>query len=262
MISYYRQPPPAYYATANRAAVSYVAAEQPFHCDLVSRVMPGMAVLEVGCGTAHLCQHVQDRGGSYTGLDHSPELLEENRRRFPSARFEPIGTNLGANFDLVTSLYTIEHVVHPPDYLEGLWQFCEPGGHVAVICPDFVDGGALPPSLYYGRTPRRLREKGRAQAWGDLATHALDLWWRAPRWKAKAKARGPGAFWMNLQPRALHGASYSIDADAVHLPRLVDLTWWLVQRGAKIVVRSDTMPGVGRDVLRYNCYVLARKPVA
>jgi hypothetical protein len=140
-----------------------------------------------------------------------------------------------------------------------MWGFCRTGGLLAVICPEFIDGGSLPPSLLYGRTPRRFREKLAAFDLADAWAHLCDLMWNATRWQKRARAASPGAFWINLQPRVLHGAGYTIDADAVHFPRLKDLVWWFEQRGAPILETSRTMREINPDVLRYNCYILARK---
>jgi SAM-dependent methyltransferase len=251
-----------YYTISDRAAQQYTTSVQPFHCDFVSRVKSGATVLELGCGTAHLCSFVEKAGASYVGLDHSEALLQKNRERFPGARFFPVGTALSEVFDVVASLYTIEHVVDPAGYLESMWKFCKPGGLIAVICPDFVDGEGLPPSFFYGKTSKRIREKLAALAFADVGQHLLDLLWFAPRWKSLARSTAPGAFWINLRPRILHGAPYSIDADAVHLPRLDDLVFWLQERGAEIVATSRSLPNVNPTVLRHNCYVVARKAVA
>jgi SAM-dependent methyltransferase len=216
-------------------------------------------VLEAGCGTAHLCPYVEERGGIYTGLDFSETLLEKSRRRFPKARFFQIGTPLSETFDIVTSLYTIEHVVDPPAYLESLWNFCRPGGFIAIICPEFVDSPGFPRSVFFGNTPRRFREKLSALDLLDAANHLLDLNLRAPRWKKILQKSSSGAFWMNLQTSVLRGEEYSIDADAVHLARLKDLVWFFNQKSAKILQTSAGMPGVSPDILRHNCYMLARK---
>jgi SAM-dependent methyltransferase len=261
LVSYYSNPPPSYYPTADRAATQYTFQLQPFHCDLAGRVEAGMTILELGCGTAHLCPMIEGRGGIYTGMDHSSELLDRNRGNFPNARFLPIGGQLHEQFDIVASLYTIEHLVDPPSHLQSMWEFCKPDGLIAVICPDFVDGEGFPPSFYYGNTPRRFRLKLRSFAFGDACRHLLDLFWFAPQWKTRARSTSPGAFWINLEPRILHGADYSIDADAVHLPRLKDLIQWLEKRGAEIVETSQTVPNTDPSVLRHNCYVLARKTV-
>jgi SAM-dependent methyltransferase len=262
LAAFYRNAPAVYYELADRAAQSYNVREQPFHCDLVQRVSAAMSVVEIGCGTAHLCPHVEARQAHYTGVDYSDQLLENNRRRFPKARFFRVGELPSEQFDLVASLYTIEHIVHPLRYLEQMWNHCKAGGLLAIICPDFVESPALPPSVFYGRTPRRLRQKLKAVDVLDAWRHIVDLKFVGPRWKRQAAALGPGAFWINLLPRELHGAEHSIDADAVHLPRLKDLVSWFQQKGAEIVASSDTLPNVSFDVRQFNCYVLARRPDA
>lgn len=260
LAAFYKNPSPAYYRIADEAWQHYNATETPFHWDLVGRAFAGASVLELGCGTAHLCEHIEARGGAYTGVDYSEQLLEQNQRRFPSAHFYRMGTPLGNTFDSVVSLYTIEHVVDPPAYLEQMWRHCRPGGLLAIICPEFVECPDLPPSFFYGKTPRRLREKLQTLNLVDAGLHLFDLKVRGPRWKKRAQVSPPGAFWINLRPRVLHGAEYSIDADAVHLARRRDLVWFLEQKGAVILQTSAEMPGVSPEVLRYNCYVLAKKP--
>jgi SAM-dependent methyltransferase len=260
MAGFYQNTPASYYEIADQSSRRYNPNEQPFHCDLVGRVFPGATVLEAGCGTAHLCPYVEERGGIYTGLDYSEALLQKNQKRFPKARFFQIGNAPAETFDIVASLYTIEHVVDPPAYLESLWQFCRPGGLVAIICPEFVDSPGFPLSVFFGKTPRRFREKLSALDFVDAANHLLDLKLRAPRRKKILQASSPGAFWMNLRPSVLHGAEYSIDADAVHLARLKDLLWFFQRKGAEILRTSAEMPGISPEVLQYNCYVLARKP--
>jgi len=261
LLKYYSSPPDSYYEIANDAATKYTPELQPFHCDLVSRVEPGMTVLELGCGTAHLCRFVEARGGVYTGMDYDDGVLNRNRRNFPGARFLSIGTELHEQFDLVSSLYTIEHIVDPVEYLDRMWGFCKPGGFLAVICPEFIDNDCYAPSFYYGKTPRRFRQKLRSFAFGDACKHLLDLLWFAPRWKKRARRSEPGAFWINLRPSELAGMVHGIDTDAVYLSRLTDLTWWLNRRDAMIAATSLTMVGVPPEVLRFNSYVLAQKPL-
>jgi len=259
IVRFYNNPPYSYYEIADRATGRYTHYDQPFHCELISRITSGMSVLELGCGTAHLCQYIHQRGGTYTGIDYSTELLNKNRERFPTARFFPIGSNVDEEFDMVVSFYTLEHVLHPISYLQRLWDFCRPGGCIAIACPEFIDSTSLPPSIYYGRTARRLRMKFRRLNVSDVLEHLLDLGLRAPRWKTEAIASPPGAFWINLRPRILCDVDYSIDADAVHLTRLKDILWFLNNLQADILVTSQSMAGVSPEVLRYNCYVVARK---
>jgi SAM-dependent methyltransferase len=232
MGAFYRRPPANYYQIADQAARRYTVEEQPFHCDLIERVFPNAKVLEVGCGTAHLCPPVEKKGGHYTGMDYSADLLTDNRQRYLNALFFEIGTDLKEQFDIVASLFTLEHVTNPPAYLELLWNHCRSGGLIGIICPEFVENPGLAPGVFYGRTPRRFREKLRTCSFIDAMNHLLDLKIRAPLWKKKALNTPPGAFWINLQPRALYAEVFRSDADAIHMARLKDIVWYFQNKNA------------------------------
>ena len=259
LAAFYTNPPPAYYPTADQSG-PYDPKERPFHFDLVAQVRPGATVLEVGCGSGRLGSYVENRGGTYTGIDFSEQLIRDNQRRLPRARFFTQGTPLLEKFDLVASLYTIEHVVDPPAYLEQMWAYCRPGGLLAIICPEFVDSPGFAPSVFLGRTARRFREKVLAGEFADAGLHLIDWKIRGPLWKRQARDCLPGAFWINLRPRILHGCDYAIDTDAVHLVRLLDLIWYFQRKGAKILRTSAEMAGIPLAVSRYNRYLLVQKP--
>jgi len=143
--------------------------------------------------------------------------------------------------------------------LDEMRKHCKPGGLLAVICPEFVDSEGFPPSLFFGTTPRRLRDKLSTGSFIDAGRHIFDYKVAGPRWKRTARDAAPGAFWINLQPRILYGAPYSIDADAIHFSRLKDLKWHFEQKGDVIVQTSEKMRGVPSDVLGFNCYLLAKR---
>jgi len=260
MEEFYATSPSEYYAAADAALDKYSPSTTPFHWDLLSRIPTGASILELGCGTAHLCPRVLEKGCTYTGLDFGDKLLKGNRERHPTASFYRLAEQPSGTFDVVASLYTIEHVVDPIAYLERMWDLCSPGGLLALICPELIDTDSLPPSLVFGFTTRRLREKVASGRILDALEHVLDLRFRAPKWQQMAKMNPPGSFWINLKPRILHGSAYSIDADAVHLVRLRDLEWWFSRRGAQIITTSRDLSGISPEILRFNCYILVRKP--
>jgi hypothetical protein len=143
-------------------------------------------------------------------------LIERNRRKFPHAIFWEIGTDPKDPYDLVCSLYTIEHVVRPVEYLELLWSYCRSGGIIGIICPDYIDGDGIPLSVYFGSSALRIREKVMRGRFWDLACHLYEWKVLAPKWKQKAREMKSGAFWMNLDPSDLAGHPHRIDGDAVH----------------------------------------------
>jgi SAM-dependent methyltransferase len=260
MRSFYLKTPSNYYQLADEALHKYNYKGQPFHCHLAQQILPGERVIELGCGTAHFCKAVEKRAGIYYGGDIDPLLLRENRKKWPAASFFWLEDRIPGLYDMAISLYTIEHVVNPGSYLEILWSYVRPGGKIGIICPDFIDGKGIPPSVYFGITPQRLRHKFFCGNLWDATLHLYEMTVAASAWKHKARLCAPGAFWMNLAPRDLATNSHTIDGDAIHLPRLTDLLFWVRQAGGEILETSQSLAGVPAAVLRHNCYLLAKKP--
>jgi uncharacterized protein YceH (UPF0502 family) len=65
--------------------------ELPFETWLLDRVVAGAAgqpVVEVGSGPGHVTAYLADRGAEAMGIDLSPAMVSEARRRFPDRSFE------------------------------------------------------------------------------------------------------------------------------------------------------------------------------
>ena len=48
----------------------------------------GGPVVEVGCGPGHVTAYLADAGADATGIDLSPAMVAEARRRFPDGAYE------------------------------------------------------------------------------------------------------------------------------------------------------------------------------
>lgn len=107
---------------------------------LVSRIEagPGDAVLDVASGTgAVAAELVRAKGCSVVGLDQSPEMLAEARRRLPQGRFvEGRAEELpfpDAAFDALTFTYLLRYVDDPAATLRELARVVRPGGTIASL---------------------------------------------------------------------------------------------------------------------------------
>ena len=101
---------------------------------------PGASLLDAGCGTGRYAAELARRGFVVTGIDRSPDLLDEARRRpvNPGARvrFEAgdlLALPAGAGFDAIVCRGVLNDLVEPGDRAAVF------GGFARTLCP----GGAL-----------------------------------------------------------------------------------------------------------------------
>jgi demethylmenaquinone methyltransferase/2-methoxy-6-polyprenyl-1,4-benzoquinol methylase len=108
---------------------------------LVSRlpVGPGDVVLDVATGTgAVACELVRQKGCGVVGLDQSPEMLAEARRRVPPSvelllgRAEELPLE-DRSFDGLTFTYLLRYVDDPAATLRELARVVRPGATVAML---------------------------------------------------------------------------------------------------------------------------------
>src|SRR5437899_7569245 len=108
---------------------------------LVSRIDagPGDTVLDVATGTGAVARELlRQKGCTVVGLDQSPEMLAEARRRLPkevqlveaSAEQLPFPD---ASFDALTFTYLLRYVSDPGATLRELARVVRPGGAVAGL---------------------------------------------------------------------------------------------------------------------------------
>lgn len=103
-------------------------------------------VLDVGCGLTDL----PGRLSHYVGCDRNADVLAENRRRFPDARFvtwdvaaaDAPAELRGERFDVVLLLAVLEHVGDPGAVLARVAPLLCAGGFLVVTTPHPL--GAFP----------------------------------------------------------------------------------------------------------------------
>jgi hypothetical protein len=115
----------------------------PFERWLLDRVIAhanGRPVVEVGSGPGHVTAYLADRGADATGVDLSPEMVAEARRRFPHLAFE-VGDlrRLGrppasSGWSAVLGWYSLIHLAASelPDAISALTRPLDPGGWLVL----------------------------------------------------------------------------------------------------------------------------------
>ena len=146
------------YLTATRAAYDTVAADyatrladaldtNPFdravlalYADLVRSAVPGgrTRVVEIGCGPGRITAHLAGLGLDMLGIDLSPAMIEQARRRYPDLEFrvgDMTAPDLlpGGAAGLV-AWYSLIHVppAEHPAVLAGFRRALAPGGHLLL----------------------------------------------------------------------------------------------------------------------------------
>jgi ubiquinone/menaquinone biosynthesis C-methylase UbiE len=148
--------------------------EAPSH-HLLAAIPNGATVLDVGCGSAPIADHLARRNIRFTGVDGRARRSTRNTSRKPDAEF--VAGSLydidfgGRQFDVVTNLYVIEHAVWPHRLLDSLYR---PGqawrpdrdSYAAVSARDLLK------SFDYGLSAIPFKDKVRRLKWIDAALHA------------------------------------------------------------------------------------------
>ena len=152
----YRQWAPTYDDPDNAA----FELETPAVRAAVDGLAPGVA-LDAACGTGRHAEHLAACGHSVIGVDSSPEMLEQARRRVPSADLRlgelvelPVDDH---TIDLAVCALAISHLPDPAPVIAELARVVRPGGHVVIsdIHHEAVLRGSIPPVTVDGR-PARL----------------------------------------------------------------------------------------------------------
>lgn len=114
---------------------------KPFDRDLLLRFaqsVPAKKVCDLGCGSGHIGAHLQSLGLAVIGIDLSPGMVEEARRRYPKVRYE-VGDMLDLKLEEnslagIVALYSIIHLRREDleKAFRGMGRVLEPGGLLLV----------------------------------------------------------------------------------------------------------------------------------
>lgn len=105
--------------------------------DLLELLAPvtGERILDLGCGTGALAAAIAERGTEVLGIDSSPEMVEQARRRYRELRFEVAdGRDFSFpwQFDAVFSNAALHWMSPPERVVESVWRALRPGGRLVA----------------------------------------------------------------------------------------------------------------------------------
>ena len=183
-----------------------------------ARIRAGATLLEVGCGDTagamQLLEHVRDV--RYHGVDISIPAHRDRTLRVARATGVKLPFASGS-FDVVISMFTIEHTISPHRFLDECWRVLESGGKLHVIAPDFLNNAMASERIGFGYGTGR--DKLRRLRLIDAAVTFYDSRIRLPRVrKRRAHDLQSGAcvFPILINPRCLLEPGFVTDCDAVY----------------------------------------------
>jgi demethylmenaquinone methyltransferase/2-methoxy-6-polyprenyl-1,4-benzoquinol methylase len=143
---------------------------------LVSRIDSGSSdtVLDVATGTGAVARELlRQKGSTVVGLDQSPEMLAEARRRLPEnvKLVEGPAEQLpfpDASFDALTFTYLLRYVADPAATLRELARVVRPGGTIAGLEFAVPDGVWRPLWELYVRVGLPLAGRMISPGWAEV----------------------------------------------------------------------------------------------
>jgi uncharacterized protein YceH (UPF0502 family)/protein-L-isoaspartate O-methyltransferase len=142
-------------ASYGAVAAAYAAAltdellddKQPFETWVLDRVIAhaadertGGPVVEVGCGPGHTTAYLAAAGAEATGIDLTPEMIEQARERFPGGRYEVgdlrrlMRPTTAEGWSAVLAWYSLIHLAPSelPEAIASLVRPLAPGGWLVL----------------------------------------------------------------------------------------------------------------------------------
>lgn len=223
---------PDYYSDIQFTADNWVNSEEAGYLQILDWAYKSESICEIGCGSANILKHHIGIAQKYNGLDFSEKLLKENALKYPAASFKvienanyfPVDDN---QFDLVFSVFVLEHVTRPAIFLQECERILKPGGILVILCPDFLGRGRMS-SQRAGYSEGTASAKLKKHKYIDAVITLFDNRVRIPFVCSNYLneiAKSP-LFLINVSP-TMFSDTFQPDVDAVYVTSKVEILQFL-----------------------------------
>ena len=206
-----------YYDAAQNANLEW--GPNSSHQILLNLIKEGDSIIDLGCGTGVVAQQARSKKIRYTGIDWSSTAIDSAKSKFSYQTVSEIEARFvrgsiyetgfeSETFDVVTSMFVIEHLTRPENFIDEAMRLVRKGGYIFILCPDYRRFGRMP-SIPLGGSDSLKQKVSKLQI-----TKVFNHLMLAMYWKIKTKLIGPWAIW--TEPACFNGM-WRPDADAVYL---------------------------------------------
>lgn len=211
-----------YYGDIDFTANNWIDDAQEGYKRIIKEAQDAKKICEFGCGNANILKHYPNLQDKYTGCDFSVELINRNKQLYPSAQFIQFtkANELpfeNESFDLVFSVFVLEHSTNPAVLLSECKRILKKKGKLVILCPDFLSFGRLP-SQRAGFSAGNSKQKIKKKKYADAIVTLFDNRIKKPLycWLLQHKIGNAYAFYINLNPTVFED-EFSPDVDAVYV---------------------------------------------
>ncbi len=213
---------PDYYTDIQFTADNWINTDEAGYVQILDWAHKSESICEIGCGSANILKHHPGIAQKYTGLDFSEKLLKDNAVKYPNAQFKAVETAnyfpaSDNSFDLVFSVFVLEHVTRPAIFLEECKRILKPGGTLIILCPDFLGRGRMSSQragFSEGTASAKLKQHKYVDALVTLFDNRVRIPFVCKRYTKKINAAP--LFLINLSP-TMFADTFQPDVDAVYL---------------------------------------------
>ncbi|CAN5895067.1 hypothetical protein BH11BAC4_BH11BAC4_01100 [soil metagenome] len=213
---------PDYYGDIEFTADNWINEAEEGYKQIASLVKESNSVCEFGCGSANILKHFPALQSKYSGCDFSEQLISSNRQKYPGAFFETIKVPnelpfAAGKFDLVFSVFVLEHCTRPSKVLDECYRILAPGGRLVILCPDFLGQGRLS-SQRAGWSEGTTSDKIKKGKYIDALITFFDNRIRIPFYsrRQRSKVSKQPQFLVNIHPTVFED-KFNPDVDAVYV---------------------------------------------
>jgi 2-polyprenyl-3-methyl-5-hydroxy-6-metoxy-1,4-benzoquinol methylase len=96
-------------------------------------------VLDIGCGSGLLVDHLAQHGYNAIGLDWSEAAIEHAKRHYRGVYIlsnVEQGLSIGRTLDCAVASHILEHLENPHEFLQSVKKILEPDGYLVVAVPN------------------------------------------------------------------------------------------------------------------------------